>query len=69
MIRDDILVRIVHCFALSAQEVYLVQEVRHSVQLNHVHDVMLSYKSFHSQLELLILVDASLAELGLATAA
>ena len=58
-----------NCFALTTQEIHLVKEARYSVQLNHIHDVVLVCKSLDGQLELLVLVDAAPAELGLAAAA
>ena len=61
--------RVTNCFALAAQEVHLVQEARHSVQLNQIHDVVLFCKSLESHFELFVLVDAAFAELGLAAAA
>ena len=46
-----------------------MQEVRHPVQLNKIHDVVLFFKSLEGQLKLLVLVDAAPAELRLAAAA
>ena len=57
------------CFALATQEINLVQEARHSVQLNQIHDVALVCESLEGQLKLLVLVDAAPAEWRLAAAA
>ena len=57
------------CFALTTQKIHLVQQARHSVQLNQIDNIVLSCKSLMGQLELLVLVDATPAELGLAAAA
>ena len=59
LIRDHKLVRMANCFALVPQEVYLVQEARHPVQLNKIDDVVLFCKSLKSQLEFLVLIDAA----------
>ena len=61
--------RYVDCFALSSQETHFVQEARHSIQLNQIHDVVLLCKSLDGHLKLLVLVHAALAKLGLAAAA
>ena len=46
-----------------------MQEMRHSVQLNQINDVMLFCESLERQLKLMVLVDAAPAEWRLAAAA